>query len=105
MKVTILYALFVWVCNLVSYITGRTQVEDFWQQGVQEDIWAPKREGSRKMGKLHNDEVSELSNMIRMIRSRSKWAGNVTRKGEKTHSVLEGKPGGRDHLEDLDVDK
>jgi len=29
MKVTISYALFVWVCNLVSHIMGRTLVEEF----------------------------------------------------------------------------
>jgi len=58
------------------------------------------------MGKLHNDEVSDLSNMIRMIRSRSKRAGNVTRKGEKTHTVFwRGNLEGRGHLEELGVDK
>jgi len=47
------------------------------------------------MGKLHNDEVSDLSNMIRMIRSRRKREGNEIRTGEKTQCLGGGgKPGG-----------
>jgi hypothetical protein len=42
------------------------------------------------MGKLHNDEDSDLSNMIRMIRSRRKRADIVICMGEKTYIVLGG---------------
>ena len=59
---------------------------------------------------LHNEELSDLyasSNIVQGIKSRRmKWAGHVGRMGERrgVYRVLVGKPGEKNHLEDLDVD-
>jgi hypothetical protein len=50
--------------------------------------------------KLHNEELRNfyyLPNVIRMIKTRVRWAGNVERVGEKRNAyrVLMGKPVGR----------
>ena len=49
-------------------------------------IFGPKRDGvTRKLKKLHNDELSDLSslpNIVRVVKSRKiRWAGHVTRMG------------------------
>jgi hypothetical protein len=60
--------------------------------------------------KLHNEELHNLyssASIIRMIKSRRiRWAGHVARMGEKRNAyrILVGKPEGRDHWEDQDVD-
>jgi hypothetical protein len=59
--------------------------------------------------KLHNEELLNLyslPNIIRMIKSRRmRWAGLVTRMGEKRNGyrILVGKPEGERQLEDQDV--
>jgi hypothetical protein len=49
--------------------------------------------------KLHNDELHELYSLpskIRIIKSRMRWMGNVTRMGEKNaYKLLVGKPEGK----------
>jgi hypothetical protein len=50
--------------------------------------------------KLHNEELHDLYSLpsiIRIIKSRTRWAGHVARMGEKknTHRLLVGKPEGK----------
>jgi hypothetical protein len=65
-------------------------------------IFGPKRdEVTGGWRKLHNDELRDLyssPSLIRIIKSRRmRWAGHVTRMGEKRNAyrLLAGKPGGR----------
>jgi len=60
--------------------------------------------------KLHNEELWDLyslPNIVRVVKSRRmRWAECVERMGERrgVHSVLVGKPGGKSHWGDLDID-
>ena len=59
---------------------------------------------------LHNEELNVLCaspNTIRVIKSRRiRWAGHVARMGERrgVYRVFVGKPEGKNHLGDPDVD-
>ena len=62
------------------------------------------------ISKLHNEELTDLyslPNIVRVVKSRRmRWAGRVARMGEGrgVHSVLVGKPEGKSHWGDQDVD-
>jgi len=65
-------------------------------------IFGPKRdEVPREWRKVHNEELNDLysiPNIFRVIKSRRmRWAGHVTRKGERRsiYRVLVGKPEGK----------
>jgi hypothetical protein len=70
-------------------------------------IFGPKRdEVMGEWRKLHNEELRELYSslsIIRIIKSRMRWAGHVARMGEKrnAYSLLVGKPEGRRPLGSL----
>jgi hypothetical protein len=72
-------------------------------------IFGPERVEDGSWRKLHNDELHSLyssPNVVRVIKSRRmRWAGHVARMGEWTgvYRVLVGRPGARDHWEDLGV--
>jgi hypothetical protein len=72
-------------------------------------IFAPKRadvkEGWRK---LHNEELHNLYTslyIIRVTKSRLKWAGHVLCVGDMRHvyKILIGKPEGKNHLDGLGI--
>jgi len=74
-------------------------------------VFGPKRdEVTGEWRKLHNEELRNLyslPNIVRVVKSRRmRWAGHVTRMGEGrgVHRVLVGKPEGKRHWGDLDVD-
>ena len=59
--------------------------------------------------RLHNEELNDLyssPNIVRMIKSRMRWAEHVARMGEESgvYRFLLGKPEGRNHWGDLGVD-
>ena len=73
-------------------------------------IFGPKKdEVTRECGKIHNEELYDLNclpDIIRVIRSRMRWAGHVARVGERrgTCRVLVECLRDRVHLEDPGVD-
>ena len=64
-------------------------------------IFGPKRdEVTGEWRKLHNEELNDLYSLpsiVRVIKSRMKWTGYVTRMGESrgAYRVLVGKPEGK----------
>jgi hypothetical protein len=77
---------------------------------VLRSVFRPKREEvTGKWRKLHNEELSDLyslPNIVRVNKSRLRWAGHVARMGERrgVYKVLVGKPEGKNHLEDAGID-
>jgi hypothetical protein len=61
-------------------------------------VFGPKRdEVTGEWRKLHNEELNDLyflANIVRVVKSRRRWAGHVARMGEgrRGHRVLLGKP-------------
>jgi hypothetical protein len=74
-------------------------------------IFGPKRdEATGEWRSLHNEELNDLyssPNIIRVIKSRMRWAGHVARMGDKrvAYRFWWGNPMEGDHLGDPGVDR
>jgi hypothetical protein len=64
-----------------------------------ENIWVQEGRGNREWRKLHDEELNGLYcslKIVRVIKSRIRWAGNVVRMGERSvHRVSVGKHVGK----------
>ena len=73
------------------------------------DIFGPKRDGvTGKWRKLHNVELNDLHSSPNIVikSRRMRWAVHVAHmeEGRGVHKVLVGKPEGKNHWGDKDVD-
>ena len=100
--------MYVWYCVYVcmygcetwSLTEGGKEAEGVWEY-VLGRIFGPRRdEVTEEWRRLYNEELNNLyssSNIVRVLKSRMRWAGHVTRMGEEmgAYRVLVGKPEGK----------
>ena len=108
---TVILPVVLYGCETWSLILREERRLRVFKNRVLRRIFGPKRNKvTREWRKLYNEEFNDMyssPNIVRVIKSRRmKWAGHVGRMGERrgVYRVLVGKPGEKNHLEDLDVD-
>jgi hypothetical protein len=74
-----------WVWRLVPHTKGRTQIEEVWERGAEDNIGPKREEVAGGWRKLHSEELYNLyasSNIISVIKSKCKGlVGHVARTG------------------------
>jgi len=102
--ITIILPVVCYGCGTRSLILWEKRRLRVFENRVLRRIFWPKRdEITGEWRKLHNDELNDLycsPNIILVIKSRMRWAGNVECKRERKGVYRE-----RDHLEDPGADR
>ena len=108
---TIILPVVLYGCETWSLTLREERRLRVFENRVLRKVFGPKRdEVTGELGKLHNEELNDLHslpNIVRVVKSRRmRWAGHVARMGEDrgVHRVLVGKPEGKSHWGDQDVD-
>jgi hypothetical protein len=108
---TIIFPVVLYGCETWSLTLREERRLRVSENRVLRGIFGAKRdEVTGEWRKLHNDELNDLyslPNIVRVVKSRRmRWAGHVARMGEEreVHRVLVGKPEGKRHWGDPDVD-
>jgi len=98
-------------CETWSHILREEYRLGVFENRVLRRILGPKRDDvTGEWRKIHNEELNDLycsPNIFRVMKSnRGRWAGHVTRMGERrgVYRVLVGKPEGKKHWGDPGVD-
>ena len=108
---TIILPMVLYGCETWSLTLREERRLRVYENRVLRKLFGPKRdEVTREWRKLHNEELNDLyslPNIVRVVKSRRmRWAGHVARMGEDrgVQRVLVGKPEGKNHWGNQDVD-
>jgi hypothetical protein len=99
---TIILPVVLYGCETWSLTLKKEHRPRVFEMGLLRRVFGPKRDEVKgEWRKLHNEELYDLYSSPRIIRiiklRRMRWAGNVTRMGEKknVYSLVVGKPKGK----------